>query len=641
MGRIFSRCNRTILWLGDDVVSHDQTDLPSRHPLYELDAVRSQAELFSSTKEPDTQGLSETVGLERLLMRRYFSRVWVIQELILSPRILIPFGNKVFWAGNFTSKQIEKEQNASKRERQWTWESTSAPWFKLMAHGELHDQSWSKIMALTSHSKATDPRDSLYGVLGLSLRELGADKLIPDYSISYQHMIVGMFAHHLVTRRDTSLLHAARCTSLYESGTQSLPSWVPPFGKQDCWEWIAERVSQRPATRALDESTDELGIANKYGGLLYSPYSHFEITAGASTAGRPWHRQASVDLNTGSLRIWTTKLLTIRSDSKSTFEVAQSPLGMSLPEPLYKSHLWYPDAMYVTSEDNLVDLVIEGDELHMLDSGATESNEKREEPTYVFLRRISGQAFILIACVRYVHFCCRGVAGFWKTPLQSIQDSLYLSIKALTDSWDTPLYSFDEDAKNIGLCNVTDMKFRQILPGNETTALSAIVPIIIGGSSLEQILQDRVAKSHRARVVDGYMELTYSPADWTAAKRLYANNLMDEASFSIHHWHRKLGDDWVALDSAGEAGHVAEDGGDVHIRCLQYNADHLLSWVDEKFRIKGIWDFLGLEDPTGSWEELQGAQPLDALNDAHVHADEMKLFGRCGISGNEAQVYMF
>ncbi|KZL79843.1 hypothetical protein CI238_02338 [Colletotrichum incanum] len=641
MGRIFSRCNRTILWLGDDVVSHDQTDLSSRYPLHKLDVVRSQGELFSTTTEQNTQGLSEPVGLEKLLMRRYFSRVWVIQELILSPRILIPIGNKVFWAGSLTSKQTEKQQNASKAERQWSWESTSAPWFRLMAHGELHDQPWSKIMALTSHAKASDPRDSLYGVLGLSLRELGADQLIPDYSISYQHMIVGMFAHHLVTRRDFSLLHAARCTSLYESGTKWLPSWVPPFEKQDCWEWIAERVLQQPATRTLDESTNEFGIANKYGGLLHIPYSHFEITAGTSTTGRPWHQQASVDLNTGSLCIWTTKLLTIRSDYVSTFEATQPPLGMSLPQPLYKSYLWYPNAMYVTSKDNLVDLVIEGDELHVLDPSVTERDGKPEEPTFVFLRRVSGQAFILIACVQYVHFCCQGVAGFWKTPLPSIQNSLFSSIKVLKDNWDTPLYSFDEDTKNIGLPNVTDMKFRQILPGNKTTALSAIVPIIVGGSSLEQLLQDKVAQSHRARIVDGYIELTYSAADWATAQHLYANNLMDETGFSIHHWHRKLGDDWVELDSAGETGYIVEDGEDVHIRSLKSNAYHLFSWVDEKFRITGIWDFLGLKDPKGSWEELQGAQSLHTLDDAHVYDDEKRLFGRCGLSGNEAQVYIF
>lgn len=78
----------------NDIVIKEPGVHPSRYPLHEL-------ENFEGLQLPikGDQGVSSRrINIRDILERRYFSRVWIIQELILPPRIAIPVGDKIFWA---------------------------------------------------------------------------------------------------------------------------------------------------------------------------------------------------------------------------------------------------------------------------------------------------------------------------------------------------------------------------------------------------------------------------------------------------------------------------------------------------------------------------------------------------------------
>lgn len=45
--------------------------------------------------------------------------------------------------------------------------TSPAPWLNLATRGLSHNHSWTEVMRMTSQSKCSDARDSLYGVLGL------------------------------------------------------------------------------------------------------------------------------------------------------------------------------------------------------------------------------------------------------------------------------------------------------------------------------------------------------------------------------------------------------------------------------------------------------------------------------------------
>lgn len=85
-------CSRVIVYLGDDIVTAS-TPFPSSWPLHEIESQKDEP-VF-----PEIHRLHNlSFGLRELLQRRYFSRVWMIQELLFSERAVIRVGNIDFRA---------------------------------------------------------------------------------------------------------------------------------------------------------------------------------------------------------------------------------------------------------------------------------------------------------------------------------------------------------------------------------------------------------------------------------------------------------------------------------------------------------------------------------------------------------------
>lgn len=167
----------------------------------------------------------EGMTLRRLLKLRYVSRVWVIQELLLAPAAVVAIHGYEFTASGLTQDSgamIELD-----------WKSTSARWGQYIASGWIFFQEdLLHILWLTWKSHASDPRDRIFGILGLIQGEATLKDLEPNYSISALHTFTGFFAYlilnlkHIVILTDTFGKHA----------TSSYPSWLPelePHGDLD------------------------------------------------------------------------------------------------------------------------------------------------------------------------------------------------------------------------------------------------------------------------------------------------------------------------------------------------------------------------------------------------------------------------
>lgn len=206
MRRIYSDCLQCLVYLGPDVVQWHGTRLPGRQGLHEL----------------------ERPSLERLLEgRRYFSRLWVIQELILSPRIIMPIGNTMYWADNTTNTRVQDSSSIA-----WDWDATRAPWLQDMSQRRLSIQTACESLLLTRHAHCTDPRDRLFGILGLLAAKTGPEaSLQPGYALSNQHMWLGFFAYSLVKDAAVWLLYNAAG----HAAPASAPSWAPSWNQAATW----------------------------------------------------------------------------------------------------------------------------------------------------------------------------------------------------------------------------------------------------------------------------------------------------------------------------------------------------------------------------------------------------------------------
>jgi hypothetical protein len=202
MGRIYEDVLSVVVHLGQYLVSPlpPSAVYPSRHKFHQF-----------NDRLPNGPTLKEVV------QRKYFSRVWVVQELIISRQALIRIGNVEFVVDQQTSKNIESSLQGL------NWANVVAPWAQHIAQGCIPRKSPSLLdmIFLTWNSQASDPRDKVFGILGL-LENL-TPIVRPDYSISSQHVLIGIAAHCLINLRDIRILSMA--PGIRNCG--SLPSWVP------------------------------------------------------------------------------------------------------------------------------------------------------------------------------------------------------------------------------------------------------------------------------------------------------------------------------------------------------------------------------------------------------------------------------
>jgi hypothetical protein len=227
MGRIYEDSMRVFVFLGSDVIHPIGNALyPTRRKLHHL------------SREPmnsDQEGTSQPVvfDLGRLLKRRYFSRIWVVQEMILSRQATIRIGSSDYWVDHRTSRDI------AKKDPTWNWDSTAAPWFQHanQRHLTAEDRnSLLEMIRLTWKCQSTDPRDKVFGILGLDHSE---PPIRPDYSISAQHAFIGIFAHCLINLRDTRVFSWA--SGIH--GGSNYPSWIPAWKSPTAFRESADSPS--------------------------------------------------------------------------------------------------------------------------------------------------------------------------------------------------------------------------------------------------------------------------------------------------------------------------------------------------------------------------------------------------------------
>ncbi|CAH0050870.1 unnamed protein product [Clonostachys solani] len=255
-----------------------------------------------------------------LLGRRYFSRIWVIQELLLSQRVSIRVGDVDFWADPAMATYLEASLPG------WNWANTAAAWVQHMAKGTLGIKSLQELLRLTSLSQATDPRDRLFGLLGilpdLSAKEVGGassrsgDSSLPlwglhaDYSLSYQHVFIGLFGYCLINLRQPTILNHAWGPG---SHGDKYPTWVPDWRSQQTWERLflhpqANRQRFYQITQTLNVGEDGQVMPE----LITSPVDLYDLVGPGSEhimAKHLWYHDAQINASTGALSIRLTQYM--------------------------------------------------------------------------------------------------------------------------------------------------------------------------------------------------------------------------------------------------------------------------------------------------------------------------------------------
>ncbi|RYP25261.1 hypothetical protein DL765_000142 [Monosporascus sp. GIB2] len=214
MPKIYSRARRVFIYLGEPTDEEHEglehiawaTSHPDALSCLDRAGYNKQSALWRSVRR----------AISSLLNRRYFSRVWILQEVALARESTVLCGKyEVSWER--LQDRILNRLSVS-------------PLPKVLELGSLKYRESSHLLDLLDlarSSEATDPRDKVFAVFGMINC---ADSLgyVADYDESVEETYSRIAVLLAETRGLTSILTRALC----RRNIQTLPSWVTDWSHQ-------------------------------------------------------------------------------------------------------------------------------------------------------------------------------------------------------------------------------------------------------------------------------------------------------------------------------------------------------------------------------------------------------------------------
>ncbi|KAI0544211.1 heterokaryon incompatibility protein-domain-containing protein [Xylaria curta] len=211
MREIYSKAESVVVFLGPP----NEVIIKALKALEETACLSKNDEVYD-TRHPIVPKLkSAGPSIMKLFRMRYFSRVWVIQEIAMAQRVSMVCGETSIEL--HTTKILVIPHLLSQRVPEWFLRYSRKNSSTSHQAGELLD-----LLNFTSHSSASDARDQVFAVLGL-ISGARIDGLVPDYSLSLEQVHTGIAAYLLLKQRMLNILAYPR------SKIRRMTSWVPDW----------------------------------------------------------------------------------------------------------------------------------------------------------------------------------------------------------------------------------------------------------------------------------------------------------------------------------------------------------------------------------------------------------------------------
>ncbi|KAF3008223.1 hypothetical protein E8E14_009572 [Neopestalotiopsis sp. 37M] len=244
MQLIYQKANNVIVWLGDESIDSDLAVDFIEH----LDRIKRKTYTAAEVRLelPQDQFRSHWIALANFLGRKWWTRIWTVQEFVIPSSISFWCGirevdrtyicNSLSVADKCTSSGF-KETIAFRCgfNRKRAWEI-----YKYSQHNRRN--SGLSLLALAGYfcfMDATEERDRLYGLMALSSDSF---LLRVNYSISNPEVYM-RFAQTFISHHKS--LDIICFASIYSPPAgSSRPSWVPVWQKMDAFLVVPLMVSQ-------------------------------------------------------------------------------------------------------------------------------------------------------------------------------------------------------------------------------------------------------------------------------------------------------------------------------------------------------------------------------------------------------------
>ncbi|KXH43885.1 hypothetical protein CSAL01_01801 [Colletotrichum salicis] len=254
MTRIYRLAKSVAIWLGPEA---DESDSATRF-LKEV-ARKPNARDFTPLISSGTRK-AEVRAVISLFEREYWNRLWVVQEVFNARKILVYCGSSVLPWETYTDaasvfrnnmKVLNRYLSGTKQGKTYTGVSrnhftyaailanhgpSSLPKSRSLTGFIFGEYSLLEVMRACRTKNATDPKDKVFGTLGLLSEELRN-----DIRVDYRSTLKSIYTHIVDLIVSTTGRLDVICDSIHyplHANNASLPSWVP--------DW-----SHNPGTKAM------------------------------------------------------------------------------------------------------------------------------------------------------------------------------------------------------------------------------------------------------------------------------------------------------------------------------------------------------------------------------------------------------
>lgn len=243
MGEIYRKASKVVAWLGlPDEKTPSTFNFLKGLSRYVIAIGRKEGVGFPNSAEDNDKlleamvkeyptSLPQWTDVQAFLERDWFSRVWILQEIVLAKSILIQCGDHTLsWGtldllGSLLIKRPKNDITPIRDLGEFMLQMVRA---RVTHHFGAIEQkrSFLSLTALLREMrarKATDPRDKVYGLLGIVVGQ-SESKLRPDYTKDWPIVYADMTNSLLAYDKKLSILKLVEVKARMET---QFPSWVP------------------------------------------------------------------------------------------------------------------------------------------------------------------------------------------------------------------------------------------------------------------------------------------------------------------------------------------------------------------------------------------------------------------------------
>ena len=245
MSLIYHQAAKVLAYIGEP---SDSSVVGMEFILQDAASMKSNMNRPSTGLGPGNTSSPQQVAIDCILQRPYFERIWILQEIGVARKVDVILGDKVVDWVDLSKAVFYMETNKKLHLGSRYYGRPPTVIFYRDTSTVEKPKTLLQFLNDTRHCKASDPRDKIYAVLGMT-PEADEQVLTPDYNIPTRDTFAKLTRFFIARDKNLNVL----CQVQGTRSMQDMPSWVPDWSSPPTSKTIGLlRDSASPYKASLD-----------------------------------------------------------------------------------------------------------------------------------------------------------------------------------------------------------------------------------------------------------------------------------------------------------------------------------------------------------------------------------------------------